>query len=248
MKIFRRQTPVVEIIDESGSEMRNRDVHHESGIVEGYESVRIQQPNVEVINVKRKPSTAPAERQDDGNAYPTYRPYSDTNSFRTVLTRASDGKLVWVQRPVRDSVLTRGSSMRSTRPRRADRESSAQSFSGYKRGTMSSYLSPDDVVLEEERRQRQQQRRHSRRDGSATTTNTEATVSAASGDIQIGHEVEIEDDGYSSQYTASEYGDHDDERLDCADMEEIPLHEFLGQHQNTTHGMRIPHISLHSRL
>lgn len=209
-RIFRRQTPVAEIIEESPQEWPNRDIHHESGVVEGYDSIRIQQPNVELITVKRKPETLQADSQRDTLA-PNYRPYSATGSFRTVLTRASDGKLVWVQRPIRDSVVSPNASARSSRFGLSLRTASTQSFSEYnrrsQRGSMTPTTSISDAALTEEP---QRQKHHNRRDGSSTTADTAAAASAASGNIQIGHIEEIDEDGYSSQYSASEYGENNE--------------------------------------
>lgn len=205
-RLFKRQSPVAEIIEDNSAEWQNRDNRHESGIVQGYDSIRIQQPNVELITVKRKNDAAPTQSQEHSSV-PSYRPYSTTGSFKTVLSRASDGKLVWVQRPIRDSVVVETSPAGSTRSSRSGvpfRTISTQSFSEYnrrsQRATMTSIMSVDNLALEEEHPDQQR--------GSSTTTGTAATASAASGNIQIGHVEEMEEDGFHSQYSESVYDEN----------------------------------------
>lgn len=88
---------------------------------------------------------------------------------------------------------------------------------------MTSIMSIDDTALEGDTSEQQRE--------SSATAATAATASAASGNIQIGHVEEIDDDGFNSQYSESEYGEDNENFSDG----EVMLGE-LKRNQSIEHG------------
>lgn len=214
-RAFKRQSPVAEIVDDDTQTLAGREHQQETDAWGGYNTIQMQQPNGELITVRRKLEEWQCSDQPDipVSTSDYLRPPSATGSFKTVLTHATDGKLVWVHRPVRNSVGPPIISPRSSQFDFAPRTMSGESFSVYSGGTERGFTASAMTILDvpsSAERQAQQQNRHSRRDGSA------ATASAASGNIQIGHvgeHHEDDDDDYSSMYSASQYDEHHERRL-----------------------------------
>lgn len=202
LRKFRRQTPVVEIIQDHGKGAPVTDSRPEATVPEGYKFIKIRQPDGAQITVRRKLATWEANRQRDTLALNSGR-QSPTGSSRTVITRSYDGRLVRVQRPVRDSTPPLRALVRSSRFESASRNASLRSSSVYsrprQRDTMESTLTMIDAALAEQRSHGQ--RRHSRKDGSAATTG----ISGTSGNIQIGHIEEVNEHDYTSEYSGSDY-------------------------------------------
>lgn len=215
-RAFKRQSPVAEIVDDDTQSLAGRERQQEADAWGGYNTIQMQQPNGELITVRRKLEEWQCSDQPDipVSTSDYLRPPSTTGSFKTVLTHATDGKLVWVHRPIRNSVGPPTMSARSSQFDFAPRTMSGESFSVYSGGTERGFTASAMTILDvpsSTERQAQQQNRHSRKDGSA------ATASAASGNIQIGHVGEHheddEDDDYSSVYSASQYDENHERHL-----------------------------------
>lgn len=226
---FRRHSPVEEIIEEYVKGAPERDAAPEATVPEGYKFIRIDQPDGAQITVRRKLATWEANRQRDTLASNSGR-RSPTESSRTIITRSYDGRLVRVSRPVRDSTPPLIASTCSSRSESASRSASLLASSvcsgPCQRDTMKSTMTIVDAALAEQRSHGQ--RRHSRKDGSAATTGSTAAISGTSGDIQIGHIEEDNAHDYTSQYSAS---DCEEENNNCRSDEGEDL-DFVARDPN----------------
>lgn len=246
IKKFKRQTPVEEIIAQYGQDgleggsSRPAEESTEPTVPRGYKLIKVQQPDGAFITIRRKLATWHAMRQRDTVA--TTPNHSPRGSTRTVISRTSDGKLVRVERPVRDSTqATPRESMAYLRPgyapgRMSNRASAVYSEQPNRDSTMTSTMTIIDAALDEQRRshmerhhsqrsKRQSQRdsqrrsrRHSRGDGSsATAASRIASSGKTSAEIQIGHIEEIEEEDGESFYSSSDYDGYETGYLEDVD-------------------------------
>ncbi|KAJ4397145.1 hypothetical protein N0V93_001369 [Gnomoniopsis smithogilvyi] len=185
-------------------------------VPDGYELIDVQQPDGTVVTVRRKIATWQLAHRD---SLMSSRPSSSTPSFRTVISRTSDGRLARVQRPVRDVPASPGTCSRLSQARSAARRASVCSsvFSVEPaRDTMRSTMTIVEGALAEQLSCEPTQR--GRRDVSTFTTASGTAISGTSGDIQIGHMEEVNEYGNDSDYASSDY----DEELDsCSEDGQI---------------------------
>lgn len=217
---FRRRSPVEEIIDQYAEEGPEAVITGHVTVSEGYKLITLQRPDVGVITVRRKLATWEANQQRDPLASDSDRAPSPTPTFRTIISRASDGRLVRIQRPVRDStqspIPSAAPSTTGSVPGYVSNRSSSVYSARPQRDTMETTMTIVDTALAEQRSH--QGHRHSRRDGSSTTTGSAGATSAASGNIQIGHIEEAAEDYYTSVCSTS---DSDEEERHLNEREDV---------------------------
>ena len=213
----RSQTPVSQIIDDYASFTSEIESKQARSAPSSYQLVNVHQPNGSLATVRRNLS---AREANEGRH--VMASHSATTAAkgarRTVLARTSDGSIVRVQRPVRDSELfMRRQTQAPDRQPRLGNES-VRSSSIYEddasRGTMLSTMTLVETALAEQ--QTYQRLQGAQRLGHSANGSSATGASGRSGNIEIGHIDESEEFGYVDEnealergrrYSASDYGD-----------------------------------------
>lgn len=204
----RSQTPVSQIIDDYASIISEDEPGQARSAPQSYQQVNIHQPGGSSTTIRRSLSTRETGAERKAVAFAS-TPTAAKGARRTVLARTSDGSLVRVQKPVRDSEL-----FMRTQPGASDREqvrrsASVRSVSIYdddaSRDTMISTMTLVETALAEQ--QTYQRTRGILRHGHAPNGSSATGASGTSGNIEIGHIDENEEYEQSRRYSASDYGD-----------------------------------------
>lgn len=209
----RSQTPVSQIIDDYASITSEYEPGQARSAPQSFQMVNILQPDGSSATVRRNMSTRETAEERKAVAFAT-TPSAAKGACRTVLARTSDGSLVRVQRPVRDSELFMrphpGASDREQMPQA--RSVSVRSASIYddaaSRDTMVSTMTLVETALAEQ--QTYQRSRGILRHGHSANGSSATGASGTSGNIEIGHIDENEEYEQTRRYSASDYGDADD--------------------------------------
>lgn len=204
----RSKNPVSQIIDDYASFTSEDELEQARSAPQSYQRVNIHQPGGSSTIIGRSLSTRETGAERKAVAFVT-TPTAAKGARRTVLARTSDGSLVRVQKPVRDSEL-----FMRTRPGTSDsepvrRSASVRSVSIYdddaSRDTMISTMTLVETALAEQ--QTYQRTRGILRYGHAANGSSATGASGTSGNIEIGHIDENEEYERSHRYSASDYGD-----------------------------------------
>ncbi|KAJ4421999.1 hypothetical protein N0V82_003396 [Gnomoniopsis sp. IMI 355080] len=200
---FQSRVSIEETAEESSEKFGGETTTEAAVVPDGYELMQVQQPDGTVVAVRRKLATWQLAHRD---SLTSSRPDSSTPSFRTVISRTSDGKFARVQRPVQDVSTTPGGSSQPRQARSAAKRASSSSsvLSGKPaRDTMRSTMTIVEDALAEQLSNAPV--RHSGRDGSAITTTSGTAISGTSGDIHIGHIEELDEYDNDSDHASSDY-------------------------------------------
>lgn len=213
VRSFRRQSPIEEIIEEYAKETPESGLVAEAVVLpDGFKALKYQQSDGKLVEVRRKIPTSEGAHRDPSTSSVTPSP---RGSFKNVISRTSDGRLVCVPRPIRDSIPPSRPSSRLSQARSVRRSASISS-SVYserpERDTMASTMTIVEAALAEQLSC--QERQHSRKDGSATTTASGAAISGTSGDIHIGHVAEVDKNDGDAEYSAIDY---DEREYSCSE-------------------------------
>lgn len=204
VRSFRRQSPIEEIIEEYAKETPESGLVAEAVVLpDGFKALKYQQSDGKLVEVRRKIPTSEGAHRDPSTSSVTPSP---RGSFKNVISRTSDGRLVCVPRPIRDSIPP------SSPVRRSASISSSVYSERPERDTMASTMTIVEAALAEQLSC--QERQHSRKDGSATTTASGAAVSGTSGDIHIGHVAEVDKNDGDAEYSAIDY---DEREYSCSE-------------------------------
>lgn len=234
MQKRRSQTPVSQIIDDYASITSEDDPGQARSAPQSYQLLNAHQPGGSLTSIRRTVSTRERGEERKVVAFAT-TPTAAKGACRTVVARTSDGSLVRVQRPVRDSELfmrpqTRAS-CRETIPRSISVRSESIYDDDASRDTMISTLTLVETALAEQ--QTYQRTRGVQITGHAASGSSATGNSGTSGNIEIGHIDENEEYERSPRYSASDYGDAGDHSADFELDNHVAIHRSRsGKHKS----------------